>query len=141
MWKKVILILNFALITMTLYSQQDSLESKIFNNDSIKWDISTVSPSEATLHKDGVIRRYIYMRLTKKERNYLLTKDSAFWFNHLNSEQCDWATNLVLYYIFRKDATEFHIYNSREKWLKVKKDELEYWRKTLPANLENQRNY
>lgn len=49
----------------------------------------------------------------------------------LSDDKTDWATNLILYYIYQKDA--FMLLNSkRAKWaINLKAVDMEYWRKFL----------
>ena len=114
-----------------VYSQCDSFEHRIFKNDSIKFTIVFVSPSVAD-PKRKMSGRYVQLNMAKECEMLLLKKDFAFWMRHLTNEKEDWATNLVLYYLYRKDATAIaYLFSTREKWLKIKKDEVKYWSQKL----------
>jgi len=76
--------------------------------------------------------------MSKQHREYLVTRDTAFWLKHLCDENSDWASNLILYYLFDKDASKFIIYDRRKKWLKIKKEDVEYWKKFLSSRQRGQ---
>jgi len=119
------------LLSGNMYSQCDSFENRVFKNDSIKFTIVFVSPSVAD-PKRRVSGRYVQLNMTKECEMLLLKKDSAFWMHHLTNVKDDWATNLVLYYLYQKDATAIaYLFSTREKWLKIKRDEIRYWRQKL----------
>jgi hypothetical protein len=74
--------------------------------------------------------RYVELQIPRDCKNLLLKRDSIFWINHLTNEKQDWATNLVLYYLYQKDATGLaYLFDSRSKWLKFKNDDISYWKK------------
>jgi hypothetical protein len=113
------------------YSQADSFENRLFSNDSIRYDLIYVSPSVVTNDRGKIARYHVRLQMSKDERTYFLKKDTTFWLNRLCNENSDWATNLVLYYLFDRDASHFIIFDKRIKWLKIKKNEILDWKKFL----------
>jgi hypothetical protein len=72
--------------------------------------------------------------MSKAYRNYLLERDTIFWLERLRNENSDWATNLILYYLYDKDASQLIIFNVRKKWLRIKEDDIKYWKKFLSTS-------
>jgi hypothetical protein len=113
-----------------MYCQCDSVENHVLNNDLIKYSIVTVTPTASNLKKSPMSGRYVELQIPRDCKNLLLKRDSIFWINHLTNEKQDWATNLVLYYLYQKDATGLaYLFDSRSKWLKFKNDDISYWKK------------
>lgn len=129
--KSILFFLMVFMISLRSYSQLDSLEHKFFNNDSIHYDIIYVSHSVLSKESSYISRHYVRIRMPQNYKKYLLGKDTVFWSEHLRDENSDWATNLILYYLFDRDASTMIIYDKRKKWLNVKKNEIEYWEKFL----------
>lgn len=121
------------LISSSSYSQFDTLQQKYFSNDSIRYNIIYVSHSVLSKENDHTSKHYVSIRLSKQYRNFLLEKDSSFWFERLRNNDSDWATNLILYYLYDRDATPLTVFKDRKKWLKIKNDDIKYWHEFLSA--------
>ena len=133
--KIITVIIIFFFSVSRLFSQQDSLEAGLFNNDSIHYDITFLTPTASSYKKDPIIKRYVTLEITKETKAHLLKKDSVFWISHLSNDQTDWATNLVLYFLYKKDATIlFYLFSDRKKWVKYKNTDIDYWKKFLSKN-------
>ena len=115
----------FMLFSLKSFSQIDT--TNLFNNDSIKYTIVKVSEKgNSSLVK--VSFHYIKIDISKELKKYLFKLDDGFWLKHLSNETSDWATNLLLYYLYRRDAIVFlRIYTDREKWLRRKNEDIAYW--------------
>jgi hypothetical protein len=115
-----------------MYAQFDSVENKVFNNDSIKYHIAHVTPS-VYRNPDVVIGMYFVRidnpKISNEFKEYLLKKDTTFWIGHLYNNQSDWATNLILYSIYRQSADQItYFYPTRDKWIKFKPIDIDFWR-------------
>ena len=72
------------------------------------------------------------MNMSKRIKKQLLKKSLSFWLDNLTNEKSDWATNIVLYYIYEREAMAIAAINDkRENWLQIKENEIEYWGKFL----------
>jgi len=130
--KKIISITVFVLLITKVYAQLDSLENKVFNNDSIQYKIVFTSPYPGS--KDQVVHWRVKLKLSQAVIGSLLNKDSCFWIKHLRNERSDWATNLVLYSIYKQEANHLdHVYPNRQAWLRIKQPEIDWWSKFLSS--------
>ena len=54
------------------------------------------------------------------------------WMVLLESKNTDWAANLYLYSLFKRDATQFEVVKTKEEWRNCcKEKDLEFWKKNL----------
>ena len=113
------------------FSQVDSLRAKIFNNDSIRFELRFYTVSATTQKKHPVSSHRIIVEMSTRLRQVLFEKDSLFWVTHLSDSTSDWATNLILYDLYKKDAMQFVYFKDRERWLSIKNEEINYWKETL----------
>jgi hypothetical protein len=127
--KSILSALLMISVGLNCYCQDDSLQRKLFNNDSIRYDIVYFGGGVNSSLKDRFPGRYVDLNLSVQCRHYLLEKDSTFWMNQLRDSHSDWATNLILYYLYKQNVNEFMIYNNREKWLRIKNTEIYNWSK------------
>jgi len=132
----LLIILPLLFAGLKCYSQIDSLEHKYFNNDSIHYDVIYVSHSVLSKKTNPISKHYVSLRISKTYRDYLLGKDTVFWLERLQNDTSDWATNLVLYYLYDKDASRLIVFNTRKKWLRIKEDDVKYWRKFLSTSMK-----
>jgi len=134
MKKFIAFIVCSVILAQKSYSQVDSLETMLLCNDSIHYDIALVTTFNPR-DPNQLNGRFVDIRMKKTVRKLLLSKDSAFWISHLENARSDWATNLILYCLYYRDAAELaYIYTDRAKWIKRKPDEIEYWKKFLATH-------
>ena len=128
--KKIFFIINLFLFYSTAYSQSTV---SFINNDSMKFSYRFISPS--ILDKDYVPSQYIIrVKISGEQRNMVKDFKREYWIRLLNDKATDWAANLILYDLYRKDATILEGTNlkSRSDWvLQFKKDDITYWEKCL----------
>ena len=54
----------------------------------------------------------------------------------LRNQTTDWATNLLLYAVYKRDAKSLDTEERRDEWLKCgKKTDIKYWRKFLSRKI------
>jgi hypothetical protein len=83
---------------------------------------------DSTVKKDPIMRFYVSLPMTRLQKMELIKLDTTCWLRHLSAVKSDWATNLILYYLFKKDAAAFvSIHKKRQQWLKLKQDDIDYW--------------
>lgn len=74
----------------------------------------------------------VVVTLTKKEKETINKIDKATWLKLLNDSSKDFATNLILYDLYNKDAFIFSINDRQDEWKKYsKKEDLKFWEKEL----------
>ncbi len=111
------------------FSQVDSLDRTLFNNDSIRYMVVRVAEKINSSSPAKITMRYIDIEIPRHLRKYLLTLKMDFWLQRLSNENSDWATNLVLYNLYKRDAILLAVvYTNRNKWLKGKNEDVEYWK-------------
>jgi hypothetical protein len=132
--KVMLIFLICFFVGLKSYCQFDSLSHQFFDNDSVRYDIIYVSHGVLSKDSNHISKHYIRVRMSKVYRNYLVKKDSVFWLDRLRNDRSDWATNLILYYLYDKDASTLIVFNDRKKWLRIKYDDIRYWRKFLSTS-------
>jgi hypothetical protein len=79
--------------------------------------------------------------MPKDFNEYLLTKDTTFWLPRLRNMHSDWASNLLLYYVYNGNAQSLAVlYNTTEKWLSVKRIEIKSWQDFLISHFDDKNN-
>lgn len=101
------------------------------NNDSVKYSIINTMPDfeNGDYVSNSVIKvttldslKLSTFRDLKKRELYEL----------LLNEKTDWATNLILYQLYKKDALLFKVIDTREKWIISQRDkDIAYWKQKL----------
>ncbi|MDB5221574.1 MAG: signal recognition particle [Chitinophagaceae bacterium] len=103
------------------------------NNDSVKFSFHFISPSLLDKHRIPS-QHIVRVELSKEKRIKAKELKRADWMRLLNDTTSDWAANLILYDLFRKDATLYWGTDniSRFYWLYLfRKDDLKYWKRFL----------
>lgn len=127
-----ILLISALFVHLKSFSQTDSLISTLLNNDSIRYEVirkaEQINPS--SIGKVSI--SYIKIELSKDFKKYLLKQKTDFWLWYLSNEKSDWAANLVLYSLYKRDAALLaYVYTDRNKWLKIKDKDIGYWKDFL----------
>ena len=104
-------------------------DSNYFSNEMIKYDVVLLN-NKISNKKESRKGVFVSINMDKKLERELLHETNDFWLSKLKDNRSDWATNLVLYYLYNRDAaTLLYINNDRKKWLKLKNYEIYYWTK------------
>ena len=70
----------------------------------------------------------VVVDLTKKQKDTVNKIDNATWLKLLNESSKDFATNLILYSLYNKDAYTLLINNEEDEWRKYRKNQdLKFW--------------
>ena len=127
-----IFMIPFFLLWINSNAQVCPCDPAIFKNDSIKFNIYLITPS-VTMKVHPKNTYVIDLHLSKQVKNCLLGLDSTFWLNQLHNPHSDWASNLILYYIYEEDGSTIAAFPNREKWLQIKYGEIYKWQKYFAA--------
>ncbi|HKO82116.1 MAG TPA: hypothetical protein VJU78_17030 [Chitinophagaceae bacterium] len=102
------------------------------NNNSIKFQVYRASLY--VIGENKVTDPKFLITITKKSSDAKTLKSISRedWLAALNNPKCDWAANLLLYEMYKKDATTFEVVKTREQWLNgYKQTDIEFWQKEL----------
>jgi|GEM_PF-5715206 len=115
---KIIGLLFFILITHSLIAQKDS-NLKWINNDNIKYHVVFAADyNEKDILPLSISRYLILAEISATCYDSLRKFQWSEWQTLLNSAKSDWAANLLLYYIYKKDAIVFNcVIKSRNDWI------------------------
>ncbi len=106
--------------------QCDSSRLSHFDNDSIEYQIVLLSCD--TCKPISTIGYRVMMSLSESDSIGLIGIDKNCWMDLLKSERSDWASNIILYYLYQKDAALLAGRSGKEKWrLAQKQADLDYW--------------
>ena len=112
-------------------AQQDSLLGT-FKNDSFKFTIIRISPKFIDSNRIEPSITIVESSISKRDKEKIENLKYSDWFKLLTNEKTDWATNLYLYEIYRRDASIFENVKDIKSWrFCCKKEDLDFWRKTL----------
>lgn len=131
--KITFLILSFVLFTSIGKCQQNPVFDQI-NNDTIDWHVFHIAP---TFWDGRCWGPFYVIRIEKSPAMQTLINQMSAeeWIHALENPKTDWAANLLLYELFRKDALVY-IHAEKERWPIITKEvEVQFWRQKL--NCEN----
>lgn len=104
----------------------------ILNNDSIKFSLYNVS---LIMHPNWVIepsKLCVKVALDDDTRKELIKFKYNQWMELLANPRTDWAANIVLYDLFKIDATEYIVIKNRADWIRtIKKRDTAFWKLNL----------
>jgi hypothetical protein len=131
--KKYLLFIFLSLVVFGCYSQSNKHNKKIkmtdlafINNKKIKYSIVLMSCDTCVPIKNLGYR--VKMQLSKEEKIRVRSITSDAWKALLNNCNSDWASNLILYSLYDKDAFLLSKNNDRELWVKyLKKEDFDFW--------------
>lgn len=128
--KKLFYFFIVLLFTNTLPSQNLD-EFAWVNNKDIKYEF--VRTSLKLISLDTVVPSKVLVQVNIKDSSFLPidSLDKQMLLNNLINENRDWATNLLLYSIYEKDAYLLKDIDRSEWTLYGKKEDLKYWIKFL----------
>ncbi len=118
------------LINMAI-CQSDKLFAHL-SNDSVKFKILRVSLNFIGNGKVTSPQNLIKVAITSVDSKLLQKMKRSDWIKALSDPQTDWAANLLLYDMYKKDATTFIVTKNREEWIVSNMEsDIEYWKKKL----------
>jgi len=118
----------FLVVSNKLLSQK-STGDNFLRNDGIKYEIAIVSRS--ILHNRPSMN-YIIIDMPKKTKKFFLRQNFEYWKAKLTDTTSDWAANLVLYFIYERDAMNIkHLKNDINLWRSTKENQISFWKEFL----------
>lgn len=108
------------------------------NNEKIKF--SVIKTQTEIISKDSISggAYLIKPEITYKQFEELKKISQDRWISLLNNSQTDWAANICLYYLHKKNAAIFIIIRNRKDWIIASKEEdLDYWQGVLKGKQNN----
>jgi len=129
--KTLLLLLGSLFLINEATCQVDDRLSRL-SNDSIKYDIVRVSPKFIGINKVTAPQTLVGVNIKEDELTLLKKVKRHDWLTALNDPKRDWAANLVLYALYKKDATIFTVRKNREDWVgTAKSKDIDFWKKKL----------
>lgn len=128
---KHIFLYGFIFCFLNGRAQVDSIELKYLNNHQIKFDLihATLSAQTKRPHPIGY---FVEIEMTSRIKKYFKSKPQAYWIEKLGSEGSDWAANILLCYLYKREAsTVYFIKIGVLNWKAVKETEITYWKDFL----------
>jgi len=128
---KLTLILFFVTITSCCFCQSNNwaLKYKWINNKDVKYTIvrSGFKIIDSTTAIPG--KNLVQVKLSKKQQRKLQLINNEDWIKLLEIPEKDWATNLLLYCMNKKDGSQFiSLIKNRDDWVKfAKAEDTKYW--------------
>src|SRR5947209_7344851 len=125
---KYFYIISFLFLILNSVIAQN--KTKFLNNSSIRFEIWRQSLQMIDSNKIISTKYFIEINLNNKQRRILKSLSKKDWIRLLNDNNSDWATNLVLYDIYKKDAFLFNsVLKTRNEWiLSNKSNDISYWK-------------
>lgn len=105
-------------------------ELSFINNKRINFSIKKVACDTCFPIFDVGYR--VNVKLTPKQKNLIIRMKRGEWLSLLNDETTDYAANILLYYIYNRDAIVLLYNRSIRDWRDgMKEDDILYWEKRL----------
>ncbi len=128
--KKVILYIIFVLLAPPIFSQHESIGNKYLANDAIKYEIILVSePRNKGL---SGMKYLVKIEMPKRIKKWFQRRPKEYWQRYLHDSSSNIAANLILYYIYRRDAVmPKAVAEGLLTWNQVLAGEIDYWNSFL----------
>jgi hypothetical protein len=107
-----------------------------FVNNNIKFEVAWASKPEKPRGLIVTIGERLFLNLTDKQLQKIEYLSCDELLVLLKDNKTDWSINLILYYIYDKDAWLFteDYDNTREKWIRFSKDnDIQFWTEKFSA--------
>jgi len=132
--KTATIIIFIILISTQGYSQK--INSFCYN-DSIKYTFGYVGMKFLGNGKAIPFKYLLNVDLDSTQKSKLKKIHKLTWLNLLMNKKTDWASNLLLYYLYKKDAIEFvAVIKNRKDWILTEKNKknLKHWSRIMKSN-------
>lgn len=127
-----IFLLFVCLHLMTSAICQTNLKVPSLKNELVKYKIFRSSAKLVDTDAIEVSKLIVMVVQTKKDQKELLKLKKEDWIKLLKDESSDWAANLCLYDMYKKEATTIDAAKKKEVWrICCKNEDIAYWLDTL----------
>jgi hypothetical protein len=128
---KLFYIISF--IFLTLGTAKGQGKTKFIDNSYIRFEILRQSLQMIDTNTIIPSKYFIRVDLTNKQRRLLKYFSKEDWIKLLKDSKSDWAANLILYDITKKDALLFNtVLKTRNDWkTSAKEKDINYWKQHL----------
>jgi hypothetical protein len=111
---------------------QSSVNYSCLYNDSLKYNLFRPNLKLVDSNVVEISPTRVEVVLRNADRKKLENLKRSEWIKLLSDEKTDWAANIFLYDITKKDASTFEVVQNKEAWRKCcKANDLDFWKKTL----------
>ena len=128
---KYFLIILFRTTSVTLRARinnQDTNTLSFISNSKIKYEIVLAACDTCVPIRNIGYR--INLVMTAKQKTIIKKINSKLWLELLDNPKKDFAANIILYYLYKKDAIIFFEYKDIYDWKHVRKQkDVRYWKK------------
>lgn len=109
---------------------KESLSASFINNEELKYSIKKVACDTCFPIRDIGYR--VRVHLSSKQDSAIRNMSKVQWMSKLHDCNTDFAANILLYYLYDRDAFIL-LYNSEiQDWRKaMKEDDIHYWEKVV----------
>jgi hypothetical protein len=128
---KFVYSISFLFFVLTTVKGQKKIA--FIKNETIKFQVLRKSMEFIDTNNIVPSKYLIRVDLNEKQQKEvkILTKED--WMKLLKGIHTDWAANLILYYMYERDAFLYYSFiNNKERWrLTEKKNDIQYWSEHL----------
>jgi hypothetical protein len=124
----------FALFYVTFVAQCNGQGNEQFiQNDSIQYTLAYVGSQLLDNNQLIPSKWIIVVGIRSKQEKIVKAMKRDEWIRLLSDSNTDWAANLILYALYRKDAVLYNsVIKSRKDWVNLDRDkDVTYWKKIL----------
>jgi len=125
--KSLIILLFLYFICIDSFSQIDS----IINNRNISYGQIITRTRRLDSNRIEPSKTFIVLNISPSVREAINKFTYEHWMKLLCDTTTDFAANICLYNMFRKDAFSFDLWETREKWVEgggFKNYDINYWK-------------
>jgi hypothetical protein len=135
----LLIVISTCVISNGVAQKMYPAKNSFIKNDSIKYSFAYVSMKMNFTKKTFIPSKHIIeIKLDTLEEDIVQKIKKDEWLTLLSDTTTDWAANLLLYYLHRRDAVQYYVnIKNREYWvlLNQKRKEIRYWQKYLSSHL------
>ncbi len=141
--RKRLVFIIFLLIMCAISSYNQNVTLKSIEDTNILWisndklEYYTVMRScDTCIPIRTLAGLFVEVNITEKQKFLLKRVTYNQWLSLLNDDKTDWAANILLYYMYNKDAIS--LADDKKTWLLYfKNKDIEYWRRFLQNRIQN----
>jgi len=126
----------FSLFLISFYLEGNGQLKSIIDNKNIEYRIIKTPTILLDSNRVELSKTYISVVLTDSARSKLKCISYNEWMTLLFDKYTDWAANLCLHDVFKKDAPLYRLDMNREKWIDCcNLVDIKYWKVNLRSLL------